>query len=411
MPYDARVYRILIASPSDVEEERELAVRVIQEWNDLYSYSRKVVLLPLRWETHTAPEYGTRPQEVINRAIVDQCDLLLGMFWTRIGTPTGAAESGTLEEVERVAGAGKPVMLYFSKAGIDPATLDLDQVARLKMFKEKTYPNALTESYKSIIEFRDKLAKQLELKVRDLQKTDDSGQPPPLNLELVSTDAAKVLGRKARHAVKLPVATDLNDVLAGVASDKARSRIQEAVKSQIAEAVALPVLLAISNTSASGVRNLYVEMFIRSETEGVEIIDPIQRTMRGTRAATLGFWLFSKEFALPREKENKWEATQSLTKRDDGWTFSFEWGALQPQRVRFVQPQLLVSTERDAAVEFTAKVFADSFPQPVILNATLEVNVQRTEVSVKQLLKNLEDLKTQEDREDDKIDAEFEVKA
>jgi hypothetical protein len=38
MAYNGRVYRILIASPSDVEDERELAVRVIQEWNDLYSY-------------------------------------------------------------------------------------------------------------------------------------------------------------------------------------------------------------------------------------------------------------------------------------------------------------------------------------------------------------------------------------
>jgi hypothetical protein len=109
MAYDGRVYRILIASPSDVDEERDTAVRVIQEWNDLYSYSRKVVLLPLRWETHTAPEYGTRPQEIINRAIVDECDLLVGIFWTRIGSPTGSADSGTLEEIERVATAGKPI--------------------------------------------------------------------------------------------------------------------------------------------------------------------------------------------------------------------------------------------------------------------------------------------------------------
>jgi hypothetical protein len=87
MPYDSRTYRVLIASPSDVEDEREIAIRVIQEWNDQFSYPRKAVLLPLRWETHTAPEYGTRPQEVINREIVDQCDLLVGMFWTRVGTP------------------------------------------------------------------------------------------------------------------------------------------------------------------------------------------------------------------------------------------------------------------------------------------------------------------------------------
>ena len=147
MAYDCRVYRILIASPSDVEEEREIAVRVIQEWNDLYSYSRKVALLPLRWETHTAPDYGTRPQEVINRAIVDHCDLLVGIFWTRIGSPTGIAESGTIEEIERVGNAEKPIMLYFSRIGIDPDKIDLTQIEKLKQFKEKTYPNGLIESY------------------------------------------------------------------------------------------------------------------------------------------------------------------------------------------------------------------------------------------------------------------------
>ena len=35
MTYNVRSYRILIASPSDVEEKREIAVRAIQEWNDL----------------------------------------------------------------------------------------------------------------------------------------------------------------------------------------------------------------------------------------------------------------------------------------------------------------------------------------------------------------------------------------
>jgi hypothetical protein len=73
MAYSARVFRILIASPSDVEEERDAVVSVIQAWNDLHSRSREIVLLPLRWETHTAPEFGTRPQEVINREIVDDC--------------------------------------------------------------------------------------------------------------------------------------------------------------------------------------------------------------------------------------------------------------------------------------------------------------------------------------------------
>ncbi len=168
MAFNARVFRILIASPSDVSDEREIAVNTIQAWNDLNSSERQLVLLPLRWETHSAPEYGRRPQEVINRQIVDHCDLLVGIFWTRVGTPSGAADSGTLEEIERVATQGKPVMLYFSQVKQDPDRIELEQLQRLRDFKKKTFPKALVETYTTQIEFRDKLAKQLEIQLRTL---------------------------------------------------------------------------------------------------------------------------------------------------------------------------------------------------------------------------------------------------
>ena len=147
MSFPARVYRILIASPSDVSDEREIAVSTIQNWNDMNSGERQLVLLPLRWETHSSPEYGKRPQEIINRQVVDRCDLLLGIFWTRIGSPTGTAESGTLEEIERVAAQGKPVMLYFSQLRQNPDNIDLEQLRKLREFKENTFPNALVETY------------------------------------------------------------------------------------------------------------------------------------------------------------------------------------------------------------------------------------------------------------------------
>ena len=52
MAFQSQVFRILIASPSDVSIERDIAVRAIQEWNDLNAFERRVVLLPVRWETH-----------------------------------------------------------------------------------------------------------------------------------------------------------------------------------------------------------------------------------------------------------------------------------------------------------------------------------------------------------------------
>lgn len=178
MSFPARVFRLLIASPADVTEERDLAVRTIQEWNDLNASERQIVLLPLRWETHSAPEYGRRPQEIINRQVVDHCDLLIGIFWTRVGSPSGAADSGTVEEIERVALKGRTVMLYFSQVRQDPDKLDLDQLHRLREFKKKTFPNALVEHYSGPVDFKDKLSRQLEIQLRSLLASESEAALP-----------------------------------------------------------------------------------------------------------------------------------------------------------------------------------------------------------------------------------------
>jgi len=267
MAYDCRVYRILIASPSDVEDEREIAVRVIQEWNDLYSYSRKVALLPLRWETHTAPEYGTRPQEIINRAIVDYCDLLVGIFWTRIGSPTGTEDSGTIEEIERVGNAGKPIMLYFSSVEIDPDRINPDQIEKLRQFKEKTYPNGLVEKYKKTFDFRDKFARQLELRIRDLQSSDASGESP-ISLEFLSVEKGEPLGSSLSHTVDHPNVGDFD-----VVPREQRERLKQIAVTAIKARSYFPVVLAINNSSSSGIRNLYVELDVSTTADNVEVSD------------------------------------------------------------------------------------------------------------------------------------------
>jgi hypothetical protein len=210
MAYDSRVFRVLIASPSDVTEEREVAVRVMDDWNDLHSRTRHVAILALRWETHAAPEYNVRPQEAINRRIVDDCDMVVGVFWTKRGTPTGEADSGTLEEIERAAKNGKPVMLYFSHVPVDPRDVDLRQMERLRIFKESVMSHALIETYGSSLDFRDKFANQLEMKIRDLQKADESGQPLPLDLQFLSLETKEPCGTIATLSVHVPDSSDLS---------------------------------------------------------------------------------------------------------------------------------------------------------------------------------------------------------
>src|ERR1700757_774845 len=100
MSFKAETYLVLIASPSDLPEERQAATEAINEWNAQHAAAESVVLLPVKWETHATPESGVRPQDAINRQLVKDCDMLIGLFWTKIGTSTGVAESGTVEEVD-----------------------------------------------------------------------------------------------------------------------------------------------------------------------------------------------------------------------------------------------------------------------------------------------------------------------
>lgn len=139
MPFKADTYRVLIASPSDLEDERRAATEAVNDWNAQHAAAEAIVLLPVKWETHATPQMGVRPQEVVNRQLVSNSDLLVGMFWTKVGASTGVAESGTIEEIDEFVRAGKPSMLYFSSRLVDPNRIDLRQQRKLRQFKSTTY--------------------------------------------------------------------------------------------------------------------------------------------------------------------------------------------------------------------------------------------------------------------------------
>jgi hypothetical protein len=184
--YQATVYRVLIASPSDVPDERHIIPEVIHGWNDLHSVDMAVVLLPVKWETHATPEMGERPQAIINKQIVEECDILLGVFWTKLGTPTGKAESGTVEEIKEFRDRGKRVLLYFSSKPVDLDSVDLDQYNRLKAFKQECFENGIVFPYTSSDELRGLLHRHLLDTVRRLKRPEESVDaataPPPTSI-------------------------------------------------------------------------------------------------------------------------------------------------------------------------------------------------------------------------------------
>jgi tetratricopeptide (TPR) repeat protein len=166
MSFTAKVIRVLIASPSDLVDERKVAIETVYEWNSQHAEAESVVLLPVAWETHATPRSGVRPQAAINEQLVNQSDVLIGMFWTKLGTSTGVAQSGTVEEIERFVSADKPTLLYFSKRPVDPGTIDLKQNRRLKAFKETTQKNALVGTFDSLETLKETISRHLLSEVR-----------------------------------------------------------------------------------------------------------------------------------------------------------------------------------------------------------------------------------------------------
>jgi hypothetical protein len=165
----------MVASPSDVPQERILVREVIAEWNTIHAKDRRTVLMHIGWESHATPEMGDRPQAIINSQLLKEADLLVAIFWTRIGTPTGAAKSGTVEEIEEHIRSGKPTMIYFSSVPVRLDSIDESQYDALKTFRESLRARGLFETYDSLAEFESKFRRQLAQKIiSNFSKASDS---------------------------------------------------------------------------------------------------------------------------------------------------------------------------------------------------------------------------------------------
>jgi hypothetical protein len=153
----------MIASPGDVQKERAVVREVVSEWNSTNGAHRNVMLLATGWETDVAPEMGDAPQSIIDKRILKDADLVVGMFWTRLGTPTASYASGAVEEIEEHLKAGKPAMLYFSSAPAPLDSVDPAQYQALKAFKDSCRTRGLFQTYADVDDFRRKLSNDLQL--------------------------------------------------------------------------------------------------------------------------------------------------------------------------------------------------------------------------------------------------------
>ncbi len=148
------VYNILISCPGDIIEERKIIDEAITRFNTLFSDTLSIALRSKDWTKNSFPESGDKPQALLNKQLVNDCDAAVAIMWGRFGTPTDKYGSGTEEEIELMLSQGKQVFMYFSDAPISPSKIVNDQYKRVTDFREKYKDRGIYSVFASAEEFR-----------------------------------------------------------------------------------------------------------------------------------------------------------------------------------------------------------------------------------------------------------------
>ena len=184
MPKNVTLYTIFVASPGDTHEERSRIQPIVEELNVTHLQQRGIRLDLIKWETHTFPGISEDSQAVINEQIPDDYDIFVGIMWHRFGTPTGRAESGTIEEFEKAKkryeqnSSSVKIMFYFKETPISPSDIDPDQLKKVQAFRDSLQQKqgVLYQKFNSVDEFEKFFRMQIALQINELEKKTASPQ-------------------------------------------------------------------------------------------------------------------------------------------------------------------------------------------------------------------------------------------
>ena len=170
-------YKVFIASPTGLEDEREAFVKEINDYNDIEALPRDVFFQPIGWE-NTLPGIG-RPQSLINEQL-KICEYFVLVLHDRWGSYPGynekGATSGTMEEYKialdcyRDAHSPmKQVVCLFKSIPPNQLADPGPQLQKVLEFKKKLESEKLLlyGTFSSLTEFTQLLRKNLAKWLRD----------------------------------------------------------------------------------------------------------------------------------------------------------------------------------------------------------------------------------------------------
>lgn len=161
--------KLTFCGPSDVAKELTLARGVVDRWNLQHGEARGFWIKVQNWSTDCHPVLGDRPQALVNRQIIEEADILVAVFWSRFGTPTGVADSGTQEEIRLGVRQKKKVMVYFSDLEPLPPEAKVEQTEKVWDFRRELRSDGLCWSFASRGQFERLFESHLAFALNELR--------------------------------------------------------------------------------------------------------------------------------------------------------------------------------------------------------------------------------------------------
>ena len=258
------------------------------------------------------------------------------------------------------------------------------------------------ESYSSVMEFRDKFSKQLEMRIRALAEQDQqSGDAqgvadnlPHLELALVDGVTGEPLGRDAHIQVERLVCTNEEEIpdyapekdKGGVkwgsfwTGSGGKDYLRDIVKYACQQSSLKALRIAVTNSGTGGARDLYIELIALKTDGGVAILTPAQVPKKPSMAPWFSIDLNPLQ---PGDLE-----TTELASR---WRVAVDIAAVQPKRTVATRGILYVAPSTSGRITMEATLYADCFPKPISVPLSLAITVTEKKATYDAIIRSIAD--------------------
>ena len=183
---------VVLASPGDVQAEGEALARIIGEINGGIARSNNLLLQLWRWQTDSYPGFHVDgPQGLIDKRLkIEDCDIFIGIFWKRFGTPTKKGQSGTEHEFRKAHESwtkknNPHIMFYFNQMPHTPqSSSEAEQALQVLQFKEEFSAEGFWHDYNGEREFERDVHRHLTRYLLDHVERENTEQEEPNEVDI-----------------------------------------------------------------------------------------------------------------------------------------------------------------------------------------------------------------------------------